>query len=399
MNPLTAGEKNEATLSSALLILRWATLALAVISAVSDEGRVYRPAAAWSSLAVVGAWSAWLTFKKIPLRGRVLAVDVALAAGLITMSGLVAAPGRVVDSPLFANSYPFTSALAAGAAHGPLAGVLTGLILGAAYLLSRIVNGVKHLSPEQVRQIVNGFTDYSLAGVLFGMVRVLLRRASEELKLAIADGLAARERAARLAERERFARNIHDSVLQTLAMIHRRGVQIARSPDPKPEDVAALAELASNQEVSLRAMIMGEPDDDKSKEASLRQALELAASSITSIDVTVSTVGTLMLARPVVEEVVAAVKEALANVVEHAHASKAAVFADKQDGLLQVSIRDDGVGFTMDEDKFRSEGKFGVLNSMKGRINSLGGEMVVDSRPGTGTEVEFRIPEVAEAKV
>jgi signal transduction histidine kinase len=79
-------------------------------------------------------------------------------------------------------------------------------------------------------------------------------------------------------------------------------------------------------------------------------------------------------------------------VVEHAKASKVAIFADQQDGMVQVTVRDDGVGFEFDEARFRAEGKFGVLNSMRGRVEGLGGQMKIESRAGTGTEVEFQVP-------
>jgi signal transduction histidine kinase len=89
---------------------------------------------------------------------------------------------------------------------------------------------------------------------------------------------------------------------------------------------------------------------------------------------------------------VAAVEQALANVEEHAKATKVAVFADQQDGVVQVTVRDDGVGFEFDEERFRAEGKFGVLNSMRGRVQSLGGQMRIESILGSGTEVEFKVP-------
>ena len=59
---------------------------------------------------------------------------------------------------------------------------------------------------------------------------------------------------------------------------------------------------------------------------------------------------------------------------------------------IVVSVRDDGVGFRYDEERLRREGKLGMLRSMKGRIEALGGSMRVVSMPGPGTEVEFRLP-------
>ena len=69
------------------------------------------------------------------------------------------------------------------------------------------------------------------------------------------------------------------------------------------------------------------------------------------------------------------------------------MFAEEGEQGLVVSVRDDGVGFVYEEDGLRSRGKFGLLESMKGRIEDLGGRMIVRSAPGSGTEVEFLIPE------
>jgi len=77
---------------------------------------------------------------------------------------------------------------------------------------------------------------------------------------------------------------------------------------------------------------------------------------------------------------------------EHANATRATVFAEALDGELVISIRDDGGGFDYDESRLSRDGKLGLLKSMKGRIEALGGSMRVHSAPGRGTEVEFRVP-------
>ena len=91
-------------------------------------------------------------------------------------------------------------------------------------------------------------------------------------------------------------------------------------------------------------------------------------------------------------EVAAAVHEALDNVVQHANATRATIYAEAIDGELQISIRDDGVGFRYDAGRLAREGKLGLLKSMKGRIEDLGGAVRVDTAPGHGTYVEFRLP-------
>jgi len=98
--------------------------------------------------------------------------------------------------------------------------------------------------------------------------------------------------------------------------------------------------------------------------------------------------------RPVrhVDELAAAVRQALDNVAEHARASRVSLFADADEDAVVVAVRDDGVGFEYDEPSLAAQGKIGLLKSMKGRVEQLGGTMRVDSRPGGGTEVELRVP-------
>ena len=110
------------------------------------------------------------------------------------------------------------------------------------------------------------------------------------------------------------------------------------------------------------------------------------------VPVTVSAVGPMWMPRSRAEELAAAVRQALENVARHAEASRAVVFADLEDEEITVSVRDDGVGFEYDEARLQQAGKAGMLKSMKGRAEELGGRMEVTSSPGNGTEIEFRVP-------
>jgi signal transduction histidine kinase len=117
---------------------------------------------------------------------------------------------------------------------------------------------------------------------------------------------------------------------------------------------------------------------------------------VTEVPVDVSAVGPLWLPAAAVEEVGAAVRQALRNVAEHASAARATVFAEVEGGSgggwVMVTVRDDGQGFDYDEERLRAEGKAGILKSMKGRIEELGGTVRVHTAPGSGTEIELRLP-------
>lgn len=389
--PDSPSERAVESMGRAILVVRWAALAWVSFSAYSDPPFA-RPWLVVASLAIIAGWTLFLTLSRVPVKGAVLVADLALGAALNMVSGLVVPLGQVVIRPLFALSYPYCSVLASGAAYGPVAGIGAALVMSVSYYLSRPLNGIANLTSVQIQHWMNGSIQFVFAGLLFGIVSSLLRRSSEEVRKATAEAITAREKAARLSERESMARQIHDSVLQVLALIHKRGTELAESGAPDPAGVAALAELARDQEVALRGLILRHPEEPEAGKGSLRDALEHVVAVVKGVEVTVSSVGPVWLPSGVLNELVAAVNEALANVVEHAGATKVAIFADDLGGQTQVTIRDDGIGFEFDEARFRAEGKFGVLNSMKGRMQAVGGEMRIDSCPGNGTEVEFRVP-------
>ena len=224
------------------------------------------------------------------------------------------------------------------------------------------------------------------------MVSRHLDRSQVQLRSAIDQAIRERERDAGLAERESFGRTIHDSVLQTLALVHKRGVELGSAASVPGTDVLRLAEMAGDQEQALRALILREPEEPPMGTASLRDALEETGREVSAVPVTVSAVGPIWLPRRTVEEIRAAVRQALENVAEHAEAHRAAVFAEIDNPWGIVSVRDDGQGLVYSEERLQAEGRAGMLKSMKGRIEELGGRMRVLSAPGAGKEVEFRIP-------
>jgi signal transduction histidine kinase len=87
------------------------------------------------------------------------------------------------------------------------------------------------------------------------------------------------------------------------------------------------------------------------------------------------------------------VQEALANVTKHADASTVRVAGGLRDGLLEVEVADDGVGFDQAEARERAmaTGHLG-LRSMAERLEAAGGGMVVDAAPGRGARVRLRLP-------
>jgi signal transduction histidine kinase len=397
-------ERARRTLWAGLLVFRWVFFAWFAANAIFSELTFRYGPLPWIALALTGAWTLWLSVPpENQERPETPWIDLLIAVGLIVISGLVVPPGEVIgDTPFFAVSYPVSAALLWGAARGPRGGIAAGAVLSVGLVASRPINDIPFgdLSHGQIFGLVNGMVYYLAAGAATGVFSLLFTRWAEQFRKLAEASIHASEKAARLAGRESMGRAIHDSVLQSLALIHKRARELGKDPTVPGPRVLDLADMAREQEQALRALIMREPEEPPAGAASLRDRLETVVGSVHTVPVTLSAVGPIWLPAAHVEAIVAAVEQALDNVVRHSGATRAAVFADLEDSWVIVSVRDNGTGFVYDERDLLAAGKAGLLKSMKGRVEDLGGRMRVKTAPGVGTEVEFRVPhERAEATV
>jgi signal transduction histidine kinase len=280
--------------------------------------------------------------------------------------------------------------------------VVAGFVVAAVLVAARLVTGalaeLRGVAP--VVRMATDAVNLVLAGGGFGFVATLLRRSAAELQAAQAAQVRSRERAARLTERERLGRQIHDSVLQVLALVHKRAREMADRDHVPAPDVARLADLAAAQERTLRALILRSPEEPVRADGSLSLRAELEAASAQvagDLDVQVTAVGEAMLPAAHVGELRAAVEQALHNVVHHSGAAHAWVFVDDDDTDVVITVRDDGRGFVYDEEQLRAAGKYGLLRSIRGRVTELGGTTRIDTEPGRGTELELRVPRATTA--
>jgi signal transduction histidine kinase len=191
------------------------------------------------------------------------------------------------------------------------------------------------------------------------------------------------ERAERIRSQERaeMAAHLHDSVLQTLALVQQRA-----------DDPRAVAALARRQERELRAWLWRRPAEGEPLR--LARALEEAAADVErdhDVPVEVVAVGDADLdARG--EALVAAAREAMVNAAKFGGGSTVDVYAEALDGDLQVYVRDRGAGFAPDE---VPADRRGVRESIVGRMARHGGRAAIHSSPGAGTEVELTMPRSA----
>ncbi len=215
-------------------------------------------------------------------------------------------------------------------------------------------------------------------GLLIGLASDTARRSTERLARAL------RAEAA-TAERERLARDIHDSVLQVLARVRRRGRELGG-------EAADLATLAGEQEIALRSLVAaGPPESTEDGDDDLAARLQVLNSGRAQVSVPATAV---LMPAPAVSGLVAAAREALENVDRHAgQGARAWILLEDLADEVVLSIRDDGPGIAPDRLAVaEAEGRMGVAKSIRGRVASLGGTITLDTAPGEGTEWEVRVP-------
>jgi signal transduction histidine kinase/phage shock protein PspC (stress-responsive transcriptional regulator) len=179
--------------------------------------------------------------------------------------------------------------------------------------------------------------------------------------------------------RAEVAAHLHDSVLQTLAMIQRN------SNDPR-----RMISLARRQERELRTWLYGS-HDALSPPTTLARAVDALTEEIEAgHDVRIDTVivGDLVLDETL-EGLVAAVREATVNAAKHAGVADIAVYVEVEDGQVTAFIRDRGRGFTP---AAVPSDRQGIRGSIQARVARLGGTAEIYSEPGGGTEVQIQLP-------
>ena len=188
------------------------------------------------------------------------------------------------------------------------------------------------------------------------------------------------ERAERIRTQERaeLAAHLHDSVLQTLALMQKRAGD--------PREVAA---LARRQERELRAWLnAGSRRSDSGAPASLASALGAAVAEIEDahgVPVEIVAVGDRRLDERA-EALVAATREAVLNAVKFAPDAAISVYAEMEGDRAEVFVRDRGPGFDL---AAIPPDRRGLRESVLGRMERHGGHAAIHTRPGEGTEVEL----------
>ncbi len=195
----------------------------------------------------------------------------------------------------------------------------------------------------------------------------------------------AAERAERVRTQERadVAAHLHDSVLQTLALIQKNS-----------QDAVMVARLARSQERDLRSWLYAGEQIGEGTVASSLRGVSAEIEDVHGVAVEVVNVGDCPLDERL-QPLIYAVREAVTNSAKHAGTGKVDVYAEVSEASVDVFVRDRGAGFELEQ---VAEDRLGVRNSIIDRMARHGGSAEVISTVGEGTEVRLRMPRSLVAK-
>jgi signal transduction histidine kinase len=346
----------------------WLTiLGIVTLTGSSDPDR---PVLVVLTISLVLLWSALATLTRIRFP-RMLAMWWFVAIDL-SISVWTVVAGTIAGTIQFAGGYPLAGAFAAIYAFGSTGGAVGALTLTGAGLVSI-------LSQEQStsQQVANAIAYLFSVGAATGVATVL--RSSDHRRVE-AEAALARERTerARAEERSEFAAQLHDSVLQTLALIQ-------REPTATPD----IRGLARHQERELRAWLFPENNAFDATTGGFREALVAACSAIEDlggVSIEVVVVGNTTAD---FDPIVRAAREAILNARKHAGVESVSVYGEANDEEMLVFVKDRGTGF---DPETVDSSRHGVRESIVGRMERHGGSAEIVSATGTGTEVRLRLP-------
>ncbi|MFI7497280.1 MacS family sensor histidine kinase [Streptomyces sp. NPDC049687] len=321
---------------------------------------------------------------------RFLAVDLAVALTGIVLTPLVVNDQHIQDGgPTLPSIWTAGSVLAFAIKGGWRWAAFASTPVAVANLIER-----GHPARDTVHNVILVW----VASIAIGYVVEVARASERTLARALEIEAATRER-------ERLARDIHDGVLQVLAMVQRRGAVIGG-------EAAELGRLAGEQEVALRTLVSGglvpvsrvsedvaegavvrlvEEPEDSHGPFDLRTLLAPYAAARVSL---AEPGAPVLLAPAAARELAAAVGAALDNVRRHAgDEARAWILVEDEPDEVIVTVRDDGPGIAEGRlAQAEGEGRLGVAQSIRGRLRDLGGRAELISTPGQGTEVELTVP-------
>ncbi|GAA3370443.1 DUF5931 domain-containing protein [Streptomyces sannanensis] len=383
----------EQPLWRALTAYRILTMIYAALIFVFTYEKFERPWVGIAFLSVLAVWTL-ATLPKVANAARCtkgfLVADLALALTGILLTPLAEQQARQIDGPTLPSIWTAGAVLAYALKGGWRWAGFASSLVAVANILQR---------GHPTRDTLHNVLLVWVASIAIGYVVEVARASEATLARALEIEAATRER-------ERLARDIHDSVLQVLAMVQRRGTALGG-------EAAELGRMAGEQEVALRTLVSSGlvtparaseeaaqgavvrtvevDDEDSSSPCDLRALLAPHAGARVTF---VEPGAPVLLAPTAAEELAAAVSAALDNVRRHAgEQARAWILVEDEPDAVIVTVRDDGPGIPEGRlAQAEGEGRLGVALSIRGRLRDLGGTAELISVPGQGTEVELKVP-------
>ncbi|MET9519825.1 DUF5931 domain-containing protein [Streptomyces sp. NPDC002994] len=388
----------EQPLWRALTAYRVLTMLYAVLLFVFTRENFERPWVAVAFLAVMFVWTL-VTLPKVANAASCtkpfLVADLTIALTGVMLTPVADFHAQQIDGPTLPSIWTAGSVLAFAIKGGWRWAAFASSFVAAANIVER-----GHPSQDTLHNVLLVW----VASIAIGYVVEVARASERTLARALEIEAATRER-------ERLARDIHDSVLQVLAMVQRRGTALGG-------EAAELGRMAGEQEVALRTLVSSglvpatrasedaaqgavvrtvEVDDDDdgggrgARPCDLRSLLAPHAGSKVSF---AEPGAPVLLDAAAAMELAAAVSAALDNVRRHAgEDAQAWILVEDWPEEVIVTVRDDGPGIPEGRlAQAEGEGRLGVALSIRGRLRDIGGTAELISVPGQGTEVELKVP-------
>jgi signal transduction histidine kinase len=357
------------TLQRVLVVARWLCWGWMVGVVAFGHDALVHPVVAWTGVGVMLAVAIVATHlaRTDPdslRRPLLVATETFVVLLLAIADGWVFKPGHVfTTSQNLATEWPLIVATSAGIAAGPVIAGAIGFLFGPARLLSAAFNDFSHFGRKHLVASLATALFYGACGALIGWLVTLLRRSEDAIS---------HHRA-----RDEMARVLHDTVLQTLALVDRR----ARDSDPE------LAATARQADRDLRAFLFA---DGSSGSDSLLARIHSQIDRVragSEVNIVVNVIDDNSRIDGHSQDALArAIGEGVANAIEHARPSRIVVFAEALDAdQIFATVRDDGVGF----DTVTTVAGHGISHSIVARMEAVGGHATIISSPGHGTEVSL----------
>jgi len=199
-------------------------------------------------------------------------------------------------------------------------------------------------------------------------------------------------------ERQRLARELHDAVSQQLFAISMTATALGRTLEKDIQQsarkVSLIEEMSSVAQSEMRALLLHLRPVHLEGKRLAQGVNELLAEleAKVPIEIHCEMDEYISLGRGIEDHLFRIVQESLSNTLRHAKASKMDIRLVERNGVVQLIIRDNGIGFDLNVKKRVSYG----LLSMEERVNEIGGNLQIITAPGKGTKIDIRVPIVRE---